>query len=62
MDTEIREAEQCGGDIWKMSQPRVSKDLRLGNEDLYVALEKKETSPKLRPAGSEFEGGNSLAC
>ena len=61
VDVEIREAEQCGGDIRKMSQPRVSTDLRPGNEDLYVALEKKETCPKLRLAGSEFEGGNSLA-
>ena len=60
VDAEICEAEQCGGDIWKMSRPRVSKDLRLGNEDLYVALEKKETRPKLQLASSEFEGGNSL--
>ena len=60
-DAEIHEVEQCGEDIWKMSRPRVSKDLRLGNEDLYVALEKKETRPKLRPASSEFEGGNSLS-
>ena len=61
MDAEIREAEQCGGDIHKMSRLRVSKDLHLGNEDLYVAPEKKEARPKLRPASSEFEGGNSLA-
>ena len=60
-DTEICKAEQCGGDIRKMSQPRVSMDLCSGNEDLYVALEKKEIHLKLRPAGSEFEGGNSLA-
>ena len=45
-----------------MSWLRVSKDLRPGNEDLYVAPEKKETCPKLRLASSEFEGGNSLAC
>ena len=37
-------------------------DLRPENEDLYVALEKKETHPKLQLADSEFEGGNSLAC
>ena len=61
-DAEIHEAEQCGGDIRKMSQPRVSKDLRPGNEDLYVALDKKETRLKVRPAGSEFDGGNSLTC
>ena len=61
-DAEIHEVEQCGGDIRKMSQPRVSKDLRPGNEDLYVALDKKETRPKVRPAGSEFDGGNSLTC
>ena len=60
-DTEIHKAEQCGGDIWKMSWQRVSMDLHPGNEDLYVALEKKETHLKLRPAGSEFKGGNSLA-
>ena len=36
-------------------------DLCPGNEDLYIAPEKKETCPKLRLAGSEFEGGNSLA-
>ena len=60
-DAEIREAEKCGGDIQKMSRPRVSKDLHLGNEDLYVAPEKKETCSKLQLAGSEFEGGNSLA-
>ena len=58
---EIREVEQCGGDIRKMSQPRVSKDLHLGNEDLYVAPEKKETHLKMQLAGSEFDGGNSLA-
>ena len=46
-DTEICEAEQCGGDIWKMSRPRVSMDLCPGNEDLYVAPEKKETRLKL---------------
>ena len=46
-DTEIHEAEQCGGDIRKMSQPRVSNDLRPGNEDLYIAPEKKETHPKM---------------
>ena len=61
VDAEIREAEQCGGDIWKMSRPRVSMDLHPGNEDLYIAPEKKETHPKLRLAGLEFEGGNSLA-
>ena len=61
VDTEIRKAEQCGGNIRKMSWPRVSMDLRPGNEDLYVAPEKKETHLKLWPASSEFEGGNSLA-
>ena len=60
-DTEIRKVEQCGGDIRKISWPRVSIDLCPGNEDLYVALEKKETCPKLWLAGSEFKGGNSLA-
>ena len=59
-DAEIREAEQCGGNIWKMSQPRVSTDLHPGNEDLYIAPEKKETCPKLRLASLEFKGGNSL--
>ena len=47
VDTEICEVEQCGGDIRKMSQPRVSTDLRPGNEDLYIAPEKKETHLKL---------------
>ena len=61
-DAEIHEVEKCGGDIWKMSQPRVSMDLCPGNKDLYVAQEKKETCPKLQPAGSEFEGGNILTC
>ena len=60
-DAEIHEAVQCGGDIRKMSQPRVSMDLHPGNEDLYVAPVKKETHPKLQPASSEFEGGNSFA-
>ena len=46
-DVEIHQAEQCGGDIHKMSQPRISKDLCPGNEDLYVAMEKKETHPKM---------------
>ena len=44
-----------------MSQPKVSMDLHPGNEDLYIAPQKKETHPKLQPAGSEFKGGNSLA-
>ena len=61
-DVEIHEAEQCGGDIWKMSQLRISKDLCPGDEDLYVTPEKKETCPKMQPAGSEFDSGNSLAC
>ena len=61
-DAEIHKAEQCRGDIRKMSRPRVSMDLHPGNEDLYITLEKKETRPKLQPADSEFEGGNSLAC
>ena len=60
VDAEIREVEQCGGDICRMSWPRILKDLRPGNEDLYVSMEKKETHPKMRPAGSEFDGGNSL--
>ena len=60
-DAEIHEVEQCGGDIQKMSQPRVSQDLRLGNEDLYVAPEKKETHPKMQAASLEFDGGNSHA-
>ena len=47
VDAEIHEAEQCGGDIQKMSQPRVSTDLHPGNEDLYIAPEKKETCLKL---------------
>ena len=47
VDAEICEAEQCGGDIRKMSQPRISKDLRPGDEDLYVTPEKKETHPKM---------------
>ena len=47
-DAEIYEVEQCGGDIWKMSWPRISKDLCPGNEDLYVAPEKKETHLKRR--------------
>ena len=46
-DAEIHEVEQCGGDIQKMSRPRVSMDLCPGNEDLCIAPEKKETRPKL---------------
>ena len=46
-DAEICKAEQCGGDIQKMSQLRISKDLSLGNEDLYVTPEKKEAHLKM---------------
>ena len=46
-DAEIHEAEQCRGDIRKMSGPRVSMDLHPGNEDLYVSPEMKETHLKL---------------
>ena len=60
-DMEIHEAEQCGGDIQKMSQPRISKNLRPGDEDFYVTPEKKKTHLKMWPASSEFDGGNSLA-
>ena len=60
-EAEIREAEQCGGDIRKMSQPRISEDLLPGNETLYVGTDKKGTRPNIRPAGSEFDTGNSLA-
>ena len=61
-DAEIHEAEQCGGDIQKMSQPRASEDLRPGNDTLYVGTDKKGTRPNIRPAGSEFDGGNSLVA
>ena len=60
-DAEIREAGQCGGDIRKMSLPRLSEDLHPGNEALYVGTDKKGTHPNIRPAGSKFDGGNSLA-
>ena len=40
---EIREVEQCGGDIQKMSWPRVSEDLCPGNEALYIGTDKKGT-------------------
>ena len=46
-DMEIREVEQCGGDIWKKFRLRISKDLHPGDEDLYVTPEKKETHPKM---------------
>ena len=46
-DTEICKAEQYGGDIQKMSQLRISKDLHPGDEDLYVTPEKKGTHPKM---------------
>ena len=46
-DAEICEVKQCRGDIWKMSRPRVSEDLCPGNEDLYVAPDKKGTHPNL---------------
>ena len=59
-DTEICEAEQCGGDIRKMSQRRVSEDLCPSNEALYVGTDKKGTHPNIWPASSEFDGGNSL--
>ena len=61
-DAEICEVEQCGGDIQKMSWLRVSEDLHPGNESLYVGTDKKGTHPNIRPAGSEFDGGNSLTC
>ena len=59
-DTEICEVEQCGEDIWKISRLRILADLCLGNEDLYVGMDKKGTCPNICPAGSEFDGGNSL--
>ena len=37
-EAEIHKAEQCGGDIRKMSWPRISADLHPGNEDLYVTM------------------------
>ena len=46
-DVEICEAEQCGGDIQKMSWPRVSEDLRPSNEALYVGTDKKGTHPNI---------------
>ena len=60
-DGEICEAEKCGGDIWKMSWPRVSEDLCPGNEALYIGTDKKGTRLNIRPAGSKFDSGNSLA-
>ena len=57
---EICEVEQCGGDIQKMSQPRILKDLRPGNKDLYVGMDKKGNCLNIQPASSEFDGGNSL--
>ena len=60
VDTEICETEQCGGDIWKMSRPRISEDLCPGNEALYIGTDKKGTRPNIWLAGSEFDGGNSL--
>ena len=62
VDAEIHEAEQCGGDIQKMSQPRVSEDLCPSNEALYIGTDKKGTRPNIQPASSEFDIGNSLAC
>ena len=62
VDVEIHEVEQCGGDILKMYWPRVSEDLHPGNEALYIGTDKKGTHPNIRLAGSEFDGGNSLAC
>ena len=53
-DTEIHEVEQCEGDIRKMSQPRILKDLRPGNEDLYVTPEKKATRPKINQPVQSF--------
>ena len=61
-DAEIHEVEQCGGDIQKMSQPRISEDLCPGNEALYIGTDKKGTHLNIWPAGSEFDGGNSLTC
>ena len=46
-DVEICEVEQCRGDIQKMSQLRVSKDLCPGNEALYMAPDKKGTCPNI---------------
>ena len=57
---EICEVEQCGGDIWKMSWPRVSEDLHPGNEALYMAPDKKGTHLNFQPVSFEFDGGNSL--
>ena len=45
-----------------MSSPRFSEDQRPGNETLYVGTDKKETRQNIWPAGSEFDGGNSLSC
>ena len=59
-DAEIHKAEQCQEDIQKMSKPRILVDLCPGNEDLYVGTDKKGTHPNIHPAGSEFDGGNSL--
>ena len=61
-DVEIREAEQCGGDIQKMSRLRVLEDLHPGNEALYISTDKKGTHPNIQLASSEFDGGNSLTC
>ena len=62
VDAEICEAEQCGGDIRKMSRPRVLEDLCPSNKALYVGTDKKGTCPNIQLAGSEFDGGNSLSC
>ena len=61
-DAEICEAEQCGGDIQKMSWPRTSADLHPGNETLYIGTDKKGTQLNIHPAGSKFDSGNSLTC
>ena len=46
-DVEICEVEQCGGDIQKMSWPRVLEDLCPGNETFYVGTDKKGTRPNI---------------
>ena len=66
-DAEIREVEQCCGDLRRKSSPRNSLDQCPGNETLFVGTDKKGTCQpgmKIHPAGSESypDEGNNLSC
>ena len=67
VDVEIREVEQCCGDLQRMSLPRNSVDRHPGNETLFEGTDKRGTHQpgmKICPASSESysDKGNNLSC